>query len=265
LAAGIAHEINTPTQYIGDNARFLKDSFADLLTCLRANQALLAAAKSGPAPDRVIREAEEAERRADLGYLLEEIPKSIDQSLEGISRVTSIVRAMKEFAHPDTSDKTLANINRAIESTVSVTRHEWKYVSDVNLDLTPDLPLVPCLLGDISQVLLNLIVNAAHAIEAKKNGQKGAITIRTKRVGEWVEIRIEDTGTGIPESIRDKIFDPFFTTKEVGKGTGQGLAITRSVIAKKHGGTIAFESEVGKGTTFIVRLPLDPQAVATAK
>jgi signal transduction histidine kinase len=167
---------------------------------------------------------------------------------------------MKEFSHPGSKEKIMINLNKAIESTVSIARNEWKYVADVRTNLEPSLPLVPCLIGEFNQVMLNMIVNAAHSIGdvVKSAGGKGTITISTSRVGEFIEIGIADTGMGIPEAVRHKIFDPFFTTKEVGRGTGQGLSIARSVIVGKHGGTIAVDSEVGKGTTFLIRLPLDP-------
>jgi PAS domain S-box-containing protein len=259
LAAGIAHEINTPTQFVGDNVRFLSDSFADLLAVLDRNRELLASAKTGICPPGLIEACETEMRRADLDYLTEEIPKAIAQSAEGIERIAKIVRAMKDFAHPGSEEKVGVDLNKAIGSTVEVSRNEWKYVADLTTDLASDLPLVPCLQGQFNQVILNMIVNAAHAIgdRIKSTGQKGIISIMSCRVDDWAEIRITDNGPGIPEHIRHKIFDPFFTTKEVGKGTGQGLAIARSVVVDKHRGTITVESQVGQGTTFIVRLPLN--------
>jgi signal transduction histidine kinase len=186
----------------------------------------------------------------------------LQESLEGISRVATIVRAMKEFSHPGRKEKMALDLNHAIETTVLVARNEWKYTADLTTDLAPDLPQVPCLVHEFNQAMLNLIVNAAHAVgdvAAKTEGSKGSIKISTRQDGAWVEIRISDTGTGIPENIRHRIFDPFFTTKDVGKGTGQGLAIARSTVVDKHGGEINFESTVGKGTTFIIRLPIcDP-------
>ena len=258
LAAGIAHEINTPTQFVGDNVRFLSDSFTDIHRLIEQYQRLLAAAKTGVCPEALIETCEAANRGADLEYLLAEIPKAIEQTVEGVGRVATIVRAMKEFSHPGSKEKASVNLNRAIESTVTVARNEWKYVADLQTNLDPSLPLVPCLVGEFNQVVLNMIVNATHAIAdaVKGTGGKGTITICTSWVGDFVEVRISDTGLGIPESVRHKIFDPFFTTKEVGRGTGQGLAIARSVVVDKHGGTIDVESEVGKGTTFLIRLPL---------
>jgi PAS domain S-box-containing protein len=266
LAAGIAHEINTPTQYIGDNVRFLKDAFQDLKDLLANYERLLLAAQDSSLSDDTIEKVAAAVAKADAGYLLEEIPKAIDQTLEGVSRVSTLVSAMKEFSHPGTKEKVLLDINHAIDSTITVARNEWKYVAEMESDFDPLLPLIPCQVGEFNQVILNLIVNAAHAIAdvVREGGaEKGMIKIQTRDCLEWAEIRIQDTGSGIPEEVRTRIFDPFFTTKEVGKGTGQGLAIARSVVVDKHGGTIHFETEMGKGTTFIIRLPHDGITLAT--
>jgi PAS domain S-box-containing protein len=265
LAAGIAHEINTPTQYIGDNVRFMKDAFLDLKGLLAHYERLLLLAKSNALTPDAIQTIEEAVRRTDADYLLEEIPKAVDQTLDGINRVSTIVRAMKEFSHPGTKDKIPLDLNHAIDSTITVARNEWKYVADLETDFDPTLPPIYCLPGELSQVILNLIVNAAHAIAdvVREGGpDKGKITVQTRALADWAEIRIHDTGHGIPEGIRTRIFDPFFTTKEIGKGTGQGLAIARSVVVDKHGGSIHFETEMGKGTTFIVRLPRNDKTLA---
>ncbi len=266
LAAGIAHEINTPTQYVGDNTRFLQESFVELRRVLKAHQLLLKAAREGSLTPELIAEVERTGEEANLEYLLAEIPEAIRQSLEGIERVAGIVRAMKEFSHPGVEGKTAVDINRALESTITVARNEWKYVAEVETDFAEDLPLVPCLPGEINQVMLNILVNAAQAIGEvmgrDSNREKGKIRVSTRRLGQEVEIRISDTGPGIPEEIRGKVFDPFFTTKEVGKGMGQGLAIAHHVVVEKHKGTITFETEVGKGTTFIIRLPVDSERVS---
>jgi two-component system, NtrC family, sensor kinase len=259
LAAGIAHEINTPTQYIGDNTRFVQDVFGDLLGLLGQYEKLLAANRAGEVSPKLIAEVDDALAKADLSYLVEEIPKAIAQSLQGVERVTKIVRAMKDFSHPGSDEKTPLDLNKAIDSTITVARNEWKYVAEMVMDFDSALPLVPCLPAEFNQVILNLIVNAAHAIAdvvGDGGNGKGTITVTTRRAeGGAIEIRIQDTGGGIPEKVRDRIFEPFFTTKAVGKGTGQGLAIARSVIVDKHGGTIHFETEIRKGTTFIIRLP----------
>ena len=264
LAAGIAHEINTPTQYIGDNVRFLKDAFQDLKTLLTSYEGWFPAAGKNQLSREPLEIAAAAVDQADAAYLLEEIPKAIDQTLEGVGRVAALVNAMKEFSHPDTKEKSLLDLNRAIAGTITVARNEWKYVAELKTDFDPSLPPVSCHPGEINQVVLNLIVNAAHAIgDVARQGdrKRGIITVHTLRCSECAEIRIEDTGTGIPEKFRTRIFDPFFTTKEIGKGTGQGLAIARSVVVDKHGGSLHFETEEGKGTTFIVRLPYDSKAL----
>jgi PAS domain S-box-containing protein len=265
LAAGIAHEINTPTQFVSDNARFLQTAFPKLADLLARYGELLSACRSGAVSAALLDELEAATKKAKLDYLLSQIPEALSDSLEGLERVTKIVRAMKDFAHPGQQSMAPADLNKAIESTVTVARNEWKYVADMQLELDPALPPVPCLLADFNQVILNIVVNAAHAIKdvvGDGSGGKGQITITTRQDGDQAEVRIRDTGTGIPEEHRDRIFDPFFTTKEVGKGTGQGLAIARQVIVEKHGGTLTFETEVGRGTTFIVRLPLQLDADA---
>jgi PAS domain S-box-containing protein len=263
LAAGIAHEINTPLQFIGDNTRFIRDAFADLEKLLAAQGRLLAAAKAGPVTSELVAATEAAVQAADLDYLTAEIPKAIGQSLEGLERSTKIVRAMKEFSHPGSAHKAAVDLNQAIDSTITVCRNEWKYVADLVTQFEPDLPPVPVIASEFNQVVLNLIVNAAHAIgDAVTAGAKGTITISTRRDGDGMQVRVSDTGTGIPEEIRDKIFTPFFTPKGVGKGTGQGLAIARSVVVDKHGGTLCFETTAGRGTTFIIRLPLTERSSA---
>jgi PAS domain S-box-containing protein len=263
LAAGIAHEINTPIQYVGDNTTFLQGAFADLRGALAAYAQLHEAARRGAPDPGVLARVDEAVRRADLEYLGEEIPRAIGQSLEGVGHVAKIVRALKEFSHPGGEEKTAIDINHAVENTITVARNEWKYVADMVTDLGSDLPPVPCLPGELNQVLLNLIINAAHAIGDRlggEQGDKGTITVTTRQRGDRVAVSIADTGSGIPEAVRSRIFDPFFTTKPVGKGTGQGLAIAHAVIVKKHGGRIDFATEVGRGTTFTIELPLAAEA-----
>ncbi len=264
LAAGVAHEINTPTQYIGDNTQFVRDSFMELLPVLSAPRQLLDAFRDNRLTAELLQATEDLLKKADVDYLIEEIPKAVEQSLQGVQRVAKIIRAMKEFSHPGTEDKTQVDLNQAIDSTLTVARSEWKYVAELVTEFDPTLPPVTCLPGEFNQVILNLTVNAAHAIaDTIKEGEtnKGTITVTTKRDGDWVEVRVRDSGTGIPEPARGKIFDPFFTTKGVGKGTGQGLAIARSVVVDKHGGTLAFETELGRGTVFIIRIPITPAKI----
>ena len=261
LAAGIAHEINTPAQYVGDNTKFLQETWPTVDTmlslCMRLREESLAGSVS---PDTIARLLQCTEA-SDPAYLLQEVPQAIAQTLEGVQRVSKIVRAMKEFSHPGSENKSAIDINHAIETTIAVARNEWKYVADVQTCFADNLPPVPCLAGEFNQVILNLLINAAHAIASVTgagSAAKGTITITTKSASDWVEIQVKDTGAGVPENIRARLFEPFFTTKEVGKGTGQGLALAHVVIVKKHDGQIWFESEVGKGTTFFLRLPLGP-------
>jgi PAS domain S-box-containing protein len=259
LAAGIAHEINTPTQYVGDNLRFLKESFGELASLLSQ------LVKVGGAP------ASKLLGDADFDYLKEEIPRALNQSLEGVDRVAKIVRAMKEFSHP-AREKTATDLNRAIQSTITVASNEWKYVAEIEMDLDANLPSVHCSPAEFNQVVLNMVVNAAHAIgDVVGDGGKGKgkIRVKTRPEGDWAVIEISDSGCGMPPHIQQRIFDPFFTTKEVGKGTGQGLAIAHNVVVDKHGGTIKVVSSPGAGTTFIIRLPIggmksEPEAAGAA-
>ena len=257
LAAGVAHEINTPVQFVTDNVHFVRTSMTDIAAVVLAYRALQHAVQSQGDVIGAAQRAVEAEISADLDYILENAPLAIESSIEGLGRIATIVRSMKEFAHPDQAVKQPADLNQAIRSTLVVAHNEYKYVAQIDAQLG-DLPLVPCHLGEINQVILNLLVNASHAIAdvVKDTGNLGKLTVRSGVDGEHVEISISDTGMGIPEAVRAKIFDPFFTTKEVGKGTGQGLAIARSVIVNKHGGTLRFETECNKGTTFFIRLPI---------
>jgi two-component system NtrC family sensor kinase len=244
LAAGIAHEINTPIQYISDSVHFLRSAFGNLLGIVASCEPLGSA--------------------ADLPFLREEVPGAIKRIIEGTQRVATIVRAMKEFAHPGASDKRPADLNRAIETTLLISRNEYKYFATVQLQ-RGDIPEVMCNIGELCQVFLNLIVNAAHALaDAGRDTDSGTITISTGVIEGWVELQFEDNGCGIPADIIDKIYDPFFTTKEVGRGSGQGLAIARSIVVDKHAGRISVESTPGMGTCFTLRLPLGVQAAAAS-
>jgi PAS domain S-box-containing protein len=258
LAAGIAHEINTPIQYIGDNTRFLDDAFQDFnkLVVVCKDIANIEEAERHASSMASLRQVMED---ADIDYLTQEIPNAIAQSLEGVERVAHIVRAMKEFSHPGQEEITAIDLNHAIDSTVTVARNEWKYVAEVVMDFADNMRPVPCYPGALNQVILNMIVNSAHAIGDVVAGtnSKGVITISTREETGFVEIRINDTGSGMPPEVIAHIYDPFFTTKPVGRGTGQGLAISHRVIVEKHRGTIDVSSEEGHGTTFTIRLPID--------
>jgi PAS domain S-box-containing protein len=257
LAAGVAHEINTPIQFVTDNLTFLHESWEASFSLLeRYRQALR---HTAPPSAELIASLTQAEQLCDLDFIRVEVPRAIAQSLDGTRRVAKIVRAIREFSHPDLADKTETDLNQGIASTIVIARNEWKYVADMETDLDPTLPPIVCYPGDINQVVLNLIVNAAHAIGSKLNDNaKGRILVRTRKCGPFAEISVSDTGTGIPEAIRTRIFEPFFTTKEVGSGTGQGLALAHTVIVKKHQGKIWFDTELGSGSTFFIHLPICP-------
>jgi two-component system NtrC family sensor kinase len=243
LAAGIAHEINTPIQYIADSVHFLGTAFDEMLTVVATNH--------GERP---------SDPPIDFEFLRSEVPRAIARTLEGTERVATIVRAMKEFSYPDASEMIVADLNRALQNTLMIARNEYKYVATVDLQCG-DLPEVMCDVGELSQVFLNLIVNAAHALaDSGRDPDTGKITIKTQAIEGWAQICFEDNGCGIPREIIDKIYDPFFTTKEVGRGTGQGLAIARSIVVDKHAGRIAVQSTPGIGTCFTLRLPLHASA-----
>jgi two-component system, NtrC family, sensor kinase len=252
LASGIAHEINTPAQFLGDNLQFLTNAFRALIGLVGRYRRLLEGVGG-----EVEAEARASAEAAELSYLEDEVPEALGQALDGVARVASIVGAMKDFAHADQREMAPADVNRGLLATLTIARNEYKYVADVETQLE-ELPPVVCHIGDLNQVFLNLIVNAAHAIGdvAKETGAKGRIRVRSARDSGFVRIAFEDTGRGIPPEIRDRVFEPFFTTKEVGRGTGQGLAIARNIVVRRHAGSLEFESEVGKGTTFVLRLPI---------
>jgi PAS domain S-box-containing protein len=256
IAAGVAHEINTSVQFISDSVRFVRHALKDVPHALADYRALAAGALSGKDVTEAARKASDTDEAADVDYFLKNAPDALDRALEGIGRVGSIVRSMTEFAHPDTRTKADIDLNRAIKTTLNMARNEYKSVAEVETDFG-DIPPVHCHAGDINQVVLNLLLNAAHAISDMVEGtsKKGRITVRTRSIGDFVEISIGDTGAGIPEAVRGRIFEPFVTTKEVGRGTGQGLALSRGIVVEKLKGSLHFETETGKGTTFFIRLP----------
>lgn len=261
LAAGVAHEINTPIQYVGDNTLFLKQVLISLVGMIEDIRKITLENRTPGRGDEALKRIKDKLNEEDLLYLRTEGPTAIEQTLEGVDRITTIVRSLKQFAHPDQEHKTWLDINQAIENTIILSHNEWKYVARMSTDLDPDLPRIFCKPGQINQVILNLIVNAAHAIAEVvkvRGGELGTITVATRKLDKDVEIRIGDNGCGITEKIRSKVFDPFFTTKEVGKGTGQGLAIAHTAIVDRHGGSITFETTEGQGTTFIIRIPVTP-------
>lgn len=257
LAAGIAHEIKTPIQFVGDNVRFLKDAFSGVDKLLAKYEEVYNQARKGQVAPQVLQELEAARETADLRFVREQLPQSLDHTLEGVHRVATIARAMKEFSYVDPSqEQTPVDLNHALDITITIARNEWKYVSEVEAAFG-ELPPVVCNLGEMHQVFLNLLVNAAHAIgEAVKDSKrKGRIRVETKADQGWAEVTISDTGTGIAQEIQHRVFEPFFTTKAVGKGSGQGLPLARAIV-EKHGGSLTFETMPGQGTKFRVRIPL---------
>jgi PAS domain S-box-containing protein len=260
LAAGVAHEINTPTQFIGDSVQFMAQSIEDMMVVVAKQQVLLGAIRAGLPADEVAKAAAQAQQAADdadLAYLMEQAPKAAARALDGVERVGSIVRSMKVFAHPDSAEMEPVDLNTAVKSTLTIARNEYRYVANLDIELG-EIPPVTCFVGEINQVILNVVINAAHAIADihAQTGTRGKITVKTSATGDHVEIAIRDTGGGIPEHVRERIYDPFFTTKDVGMGSGQGLAIARSVIVDKHHGELTFETTAGTGTTFFIRLPI---------
>jgi PAS domain S-box-containing protein len=256
LAAGIAHELNTPLQFVGDSVRFLGECFDDLTGLIAEYRAVCAAAEAAGVAAELVEAVSERETDVDLEYVEERVPAALKRTIEGIERASTIVKAMKAYAHPDRPEQSAEDLNEALRNTLIVASNEYKYVADVDADYG-DIPFVTCHLGELSQVFLNLVVNAAHAIEESNGeGERGMILIRTRSEHDVVVVEIEDTGCGIPDDARSRVFEPFFTTKEVGRGTGQGLALARTMVCDRHGGSLTFDSTVGVGTTFRIRLPV---------
>jgi two-component system NtrC family sensor kinase len=259
LTAGIAHEINTPIQFIGDNLQFLSNGFNEMLTLLEDFEKIIIdnaeTSDSNNHNDHII----SAKEKADIAFISKEIPQAIAQSIDGIQRVSTMIAAMRDFSHIDERRFAPANLNKTLKSTIVILRNEVKYVADVETDLDECLPDVMCCIDEIQQVFLNLVINAAHSIRdmIEENGERGLIKISSKVQDEYAVITISDTGPGISEDIREKIFEPFFTTKGPGKGTGQGLSIVQAAIVEKHNGKIELESTVGVGTTFTIYIPIE--------
>ncbi len=257
LAAGIAHEINTPMQFIGDSARFLSQATPSVLAAFEACRGAVRTLADVPGRGEDAAAIEKELDTLDVEFNLGEMPRALDRIAQGVTRVSVLVKAMKEFGHPGQREKAPADINHLLQTTLIVAHNEYKYVANVETDFGT-LPLVPCVIGEINQVFLNLLVNAAHAVadKATPEGERGMITIRTRIEADDVVIELADSGGGIPEAIRTRVFEPFFTTKPPGKGTGQGLAIARSIVVDRHAGALTYTSRPGEGTTFTIRLPL---------
>jgi PAS domain S-box-containing protein len=260
LAAGVAHEINTPIQYVGDSVQFLRSACDDLIRLMDELREALEALPESPVRDALQVEFNRLTEQYDVSFVRIEMPRAFERTFDGVDRVSTIVKAMKEFAHPDSAEKNPADLNHAISTTLLVASNEYKYVAKIRTDFAA-LPAVVCNIGELNQVFLNLIVNAAHAIQdAGKDSETGEIHIRTEQSGNSAVVRIQDNGCGIPEDNLLKLYDPFFTTKEVGRGTGQGLSIAHNIVVDKHGGEIRVQSRVGAGTEFVIRIPIDGKA-----
>jgi PAS domain S-box-containing protein len=262
LAAGIAHEINTPIQYIGDSAAYIATTLADVLRLLETSRSLLENLAARTGDTSVIEELAAAEEAADLDYARAQGPRSVARIVDGVGRVARIVQAMKAFSHPGAETPTPMDVVKMLEDTIVIAGHELRDIATVSTDFEK-LPAVHCYPGDLNQAFLNVIVNAAHAIADRPSGSDpGQVHLSAKQEGTQVEIRVVDNGCGMTPEVQARLFEPFFTTKEVGRGTGQGLSIVRAAIVDKHGGSVRFESALGKGTTCVIRVPLSNEAEA---
>ncbi|PNY38578.1 ATP-binding protein [Rhodopirellula baltica] len=255
LSAGVAHEINTPIQFIGNNIEFLQGAFQDIETLLNLYSNLQNAAESQQALDPIIAEIKQKIELFDLDFLRQEFPMAISQSLEGIDRVATIVRAMKEFSAPSTTTRASIDVNRSIRTALAICANQFRDIATVKMNLDDSMSCVIGIGGQFNQAILNILTNAADAMEIHRSTGQGLLEVETNLTEDDIEIRFHDNGCGIPANIRDRIFDPFFTTKEVGKGIGQGLAFVYDVIVNKHAGTVSAQSRSGGGTTFLVTLP----------
>jgi two-component system NtrC family sensor kinase len=263
LASGVAHEINTPVQYVSDSLQFVRASMTELQPLIHKYRDVQRSVAEGAPSLAAATAAAELAEEINVDYVLENLSPALERSLDGLGRVATIVRSMKQFAHPDRSQG-FVNLNETVTTTLEIARNEYKYVADVATELG-DIPCIYAYPGELGQVILNLIVNAAHAIDdvVGDTGGRGRIVVRTWASGPDVWLAVADTGAGIPEAIRGSIFDPFFTTKEVGQGTGQGLAIVHGVVTK-HGGDVRFTTALGEGTTFTIRLPIEASLPSAA-
>ncbi len=260
LAAGVAHEINTPVQYISDAAHFGRDAAVELLRLVTAQQAVIAAVCAGEAPEVALAELLRLRTTTDFAFIHAELIPALDSILEGVARVGEIVRGMKELSHPGGGEARLADLNHVISSAVRMARHATRHIREIRLELGA-LPPVPCRAGDLGKVVVNLVLNACDAILDSPRADDGWIRIASRIDGDRVVIEIEDNGVGVPAELKQRVFDPFFTTKAVGRGTGQGLALARRIVEDQHGGRISVAGEACEGSTFRIELPLSRRAV----
>lgn len=258
LAAGIAHEINTPSQFIMQNLLFQKENIDNLHKLLSEYDTFVDSTKAVPqlAPGRI--RVNKLKEKTDADFIMQELPNSIDESLSGIEGIIRIVKSIKKFSHTGDTQRVLANINTLIQTVVDISKNEWKYDSEVQMDLDENLPQTLCNPDILNQAFLNIVVNSAHANSDRKqpDGKKSVIRITTASDKDTIIISIQDQGVGIPDEIKDNIFTPFYTTKGMEKGTGQGLPIAYRALCEDHKGTLDFTSERGKGTTFTATIPI---------
>jgi len=259
LAAGIAHEVNSPMQFIGNNADFLSQALEELAGLRKQYHQVYEQARGRAVDAGLLGQVEEALAQSDPEYLDGEATKALAKIQEGVRRVVEIVQGMRELAHPGGREQVSTELNHLLQSAANVCRNEWKYVAELELDLDPQLPALKCFPGELSQCVVNLLVNAAHAVGDVVRGtqEKGRIVLSARAGGDQVEIRVSDTGTGIPPEVQPRIFEFLFTTKEFGKGTGQGLSLVQRVVRDHHRGEVSFETQMGQGTTFVLHLPLE--------
>lgn len=255
LAAGLAHEINTPVQYVSDNVRYVSTEIEKIFQLLDGYRKLCRVIEGDEQIRNRFQELEQAEEADEVDFLFEDIPSALEQTISGIETIAGIVRSLKALVHPGGNTKVETEVNETIKQATTLSRGEWKYCAELDLQLSDDLPKVLCYPGELSQVLINLIVNAAHAINVNQKEGMGKITISSFEYKSSVGIMIEDSGGGIPLEIQHRVFDPFFTSKDVGEGTGQGLTFAHTSIVERSNGTLFFETMEGEGTTFHVYLP----------
>jgi signal transduction histidine kinase/HD-like signal output (HDOD) protein len=262
LTSGVMHEITTPVQYVTDNMNFLGESFPVLIDAVNSFSKFIEDVKNGKAHELSIKKAEEAVKNPDLEYLKNEIPQAVDQSMGGIEKITNILLSVRSMSRQIINETVSSDINRIVENAVIITKSIWKNFAELETELNDNLPPVQCQPGAISQVIVNLIVNAAHAVEERTEVKNHLIKVETGLENNMVVIRVSDTGKGIPEQFIPRIFNPFFTTKKIEKGTGQGLAISKTII-ERHKGNIYVSSKPDSGTVFTVTLPVTPEELKT--
>ena len=267
LAAGISHEISTPLQFVSNNVQFLGKACSDVFEMMDSYRKVPAESEKDGRVSSIARKNQKETVEARLAFLEKEAAKAVEQCRDGVERIAGTVKAMRDFAHGrEDGERTTADINKVAESAIALSRNEWKYAAEMETDLDPSLPPVSCYPAEIKQVVINLVVNAAQAIEAVSEAQRkdsGRIIIITRGEDDSVTISVSDTGVGIPENLRDKVFEPFFSTRET--PSGMGLSFAYSSVVTRHGGQLTFRTTEGGGTTFMVTLPLGKNGTEDVK